>query len=100
MAPRCIRLTELADLLGVSRESLSKACRMAGLPVVQVRRVVLEQPDRGGGPLYLPMESAVTVAGLVLGKKCDRALFAALQRRVAKQDSSFGGARVEVGLAG
>jgi hypothetical protein len=99
MAPKCIRLTELADLLGVSRSSLAHAARDAGLPVIQVRRVILEQPGNHGGPLYLPVESAIQVASLVLGKKCDRLLAMALKRRAAKQDEAFGGARVEVGLA-
>jgi hypothetical protein len=96
MAPSCIRLTELADLLGIGRRSLSRACERAGLPVVQVRRVI---EGLGGGPHYLPIESAVQVATAILGKKCDNALKARIAARVKKQNEAFGGARIEVGLA-
>lgn len=99
MAPKCIRLTELADLLGVSRSALSAACRKADLPIVQIRRVVLEQPGRGPGPLYLPVESAIKVAALVLGRKCDEAFSKALKRRASRQDRAFG-PNIEVKLAG
>jgi len=96
--PLVIRVTELAELLGVGPKSLKAACRDAGFPLVQVRRVILEQPNHQGGPLYLPVESAAVVAERMLGKLCDKKLKSRLRSMAKKQDGAFG-PNVEVELA-
>ena len=90
MRPMVIRATELAELLGVSAYSIKSACRDAGLPMVQVRRVVLERTLRRGGPIYLPISVAAQVAERVLGKLCDHNFRARLRARVKRQDGAFG----------
>jgi hypothetical protein len=89
-APLVIRLTALAELLGVGPDTLRRACREAGIPIVKVRRVILEEPNHRGGPLYLPVEAAATVAERVLGKLCDRNLRRRLMAMAKKQDGAFG----------
>lgn len=97
--PVCIRVSELADIIGVSKYTLRKRCQEVDLPLIQVRRQLDGPPAKGGGPLYLPVETAIEVATALLGKMCDRTLRRRLRRSAQRQDEAFGGARVEVELA-
>lgn len=98
--PRLIRVTELAELLGVSPWSIKSACAAAGVPLVKVRRVILGVL-KAGGPLYLTIESAAQIADAILGKTCDAEMHRRLSRLSARQDNAFGpNVRLEVANGG
>jgi hypothetical protein len=88
--PLVIRVNELADLLGVSREALKRACREAGYDVLTVRRVIMEEPNRKGSALYLTTVDAAKVAERILGKKTELAFRKRLGNIAARQRDAFG----------
>jgi hypothetical protein len=86
--PRVIRITELADLLGVSNYVLRSAARTAGIQLVNIRRALGVHPKNS--PLYLAVPDAAVLATALLGKACDVSLKHRLRNIAKRQDNAFG----------
>ena len=92
IVPRLIRVTELAELLGVSGWSLRKACREDGYQLLRVRR---PSSAKCSATLYISTADAAKVARVVMGKTADAALRARFKRTAERR--GFGpGAEVEL----
>ena len=85
-APLLVRVTVVADLVGVTGSTVRRLCREGNVPCWQMH---------GKGPWYLDPAGAARVAWLALGRQADKSYRDAIRRRAKTQRDAFGAFRTE-----